>query len=47
MEKNNFTIISVMKDMPDYVLKPWIEHHFNIGVNDIYILVDVGSKTII
>ena len=44
MEKSNFAIIAIMKDTPDYLLEAWINHHFKIGVDDIYILIDVGSK---
>lgn len=39
-------ICSIVKDTPDYMMKEWIDHHFNIGVSKICIYVDFGSKEI-
>ena len=43
---NNVGIAAMIKDTPDWMMKEWIEHHFNIGVKEIYLIIDVGSKPI-
>ena len=39
-------ICSIVKDTPNYLMKAWIDHHFSIGVTDIYVTVDINSKPI-
>lgn len=46
MEKKNISIFCLLKDTPNYLVKSWIEHHFNLGINDIYICIDYNSNDI-
>ena len=48
MEKSDIKvgICAVVKDTPDYLMKEWINHHFNIGISKIIIYIDCCSKNI-
>ena len=39
-------ICSIVKDTPNYLMKAWIDHHFKIGITDIYLMIDMNSKPI-
>ena len=40
----NIAICCLIKDTPEYLIKSFIEHHRAIGIQDIYFVVDNGSK---
>ena len=42
----NIAICCLIKDTPEYLLKAFVQHHRNIGIQDIYFMVDNGSKNV-
>lgn len=43
MEKPKIAICAIVKNTPDYLLKEWINHHFSIGIDDIFLYIDIDS----
>ena len=39
-------ICSLVKNTPDYLMKEWINHHFNLGVSNIFVYIDKNSYPI-
>ena len=39
-------ICAIVKNTPDYIFKEWVNHHFNIGVSKIIVIVDIDSTKI-
>ena len=46
MKEIKLGICAIIKDTPDYLMKEWIEYHFNNGVNLIHVFIDCDSKPI-
>lgn len=46
MEKPKIAICAIVKNTPDYLLKEWINHHFSIGIDDIFLYIDIDSDKI-
>lgn len=49
MTKNNIpkvAICALVKNTPDYLMKEWINHHFNIGISEIHVFIDINSNPI-